>query len=84
MMRRFFERFSKSRCFSFVVSLSILLQKLDSCEKSTGAVKFCYSRYVAASKFEKNDVKDFTDILVLATIVTLAEQEALLVNWPNE
>jgi hypothetical protein len=79
-----FQDYAVSQLGGSVTGMARFQTIIDSCEKSTGAVKFCYSRYVAASKFEKNDVKDFTDILVLATIVTLAEQEALLVNWPNE
>ena len=57
---------------------------LDASEASTGSVKFCFTQYVAAITFEKSEVEYFTNVMVTATppIMTVAERDAVLNNWP--
>jgi len=55
---------------------------IDACPAGSGAVKFCFSRYEAAVTFEKADVANFTAIMVGASIMTQAEADAILNNWP--
>lgn len=57
---------------------------MDACAGGSGAIKFCFSRYEAAQTFEKTQVANFTAIMVAAAIMTQAEADAILNNWPTQ
>jgi len=60
------------------------IEIMDGARAAGGVPKFCAAQYDKALTFDKSEVDAFSKVLVLATIMTSDERDAILDNWPTD